>query len=164
MENVVIAGRVIARNILEAGIECPGLINGFVTRFFDKSIAGTGLTQRQAAEEGIEAISAIQSSTSMQSMMRGRRPYTVKLVFNKQNEHIIGGQIVSDSECLVQYIDVITTAMRGRLTAMDIAMLRCAGQPELAPDPGMEPIALAAGKVLNALRMPGQTKQSEARQ
>ena len=159
--NAVISGRVAARNILGAEIEYPGLINGFATKFFDKSIAGTGLTQRQAAEEGIEAISAVQSSISMHSMMRGRKPYTVKLVFDKQNEQIIGGQIVSDSEGPVKHIDVITTAMRGRLTALDLATLRCAGQPELSPDPGMEPIALAAGQVLNALRMPDPAKCAE---
>lgn len=150
--NAVIAGRVMARNILGANMEYPGFINGFATRFFDKSIAGTGLTQQQAAEEGIEPISAVQSSTSMHSMMRGRKPYVVKLIFDKRNEQIIGGQIVSDSEGPVKHIDVITTAMRGRLTALDMATLCCAGQPEISPDPGREPIALAAEQVLNVLR------------
>ncbi len=152
--NAVIAGRVMARNILGEKIAYPGFINGFATKFFDKSIAGTGLTQRQAAEEGIEAIGAVQSSATMHSMMRGRQPYTVKLIFDKRSRQIIGGQIVSDSEFPIKHIDVITTAMRGRLTASDIATLRCAGQPELSSDPGREPIALAAEQVLNALKMP----------
>jgi hypothetical protein len=90
----------------------------------------------------------------MHSMMRGRKPYTVKLIFNKQNKQVIGGQIVSDSECPVKHIDVITTAIRGRLTALDMATLCCAGQPELSSDPGKEPIALAAEQVLDALKRP----------
>ena len=161
--NAVIAGRVIARNILEATIEYPGFINGFATKFFDKSIAGTGLTQQQAAEEGIETISVVQSSDSMHSMMRGREPYTVKLVFNKHTKRIIGGQIVSDSECPVKHIDVITTAIRGRLTVLDMATLCCAGQPELSSDPGKEPIALAAEQALNALNPPDRTETSGTR-
>jgi NADH oxidase (H2O2-forming) len=156
--NAVIAGRVMARNILGGKTEYPGFINGFATKFFDKSIAGTGLTQQQAAVEGIETISATQSATTMHSMMRARRPYTVKLIFEKRSEQIIGGQIVSDGESPIRHIDVITTAMRGRLTASDVATLCCAGQPELSSDPGREPIALAAEQVLNALKMPGRIR------
>jgi len=149
--NAVIAGRVMARNILGAKIEYPKLINSFATKFFDKSIAGTGLTEQQAAAAGIEAVSSTQSSTSMHSMMRERMPYTIKLVFDKATSRIIGGQIVSDSDCPVKHIDVVTTAIRGRLTAWDLATLRCAGQPELSPDPGKEPIALAAAQAYDRL-------------
>jgi len=149
--NAVIAGRVIARNILEGNIEYPGLINSFATKFFDKSIAGTGLTAQQSAAEGIDVVTSKQSSTSMHSMMRERRPYTLKLVFEKATSRVIGGQIVSDSDCPVKHIDAITTAIRGKLTTLDLATLRCAGQPELSPDPGREPIALAAGQAYDML-------------
>ncbi len=149
--NAVIGGRVIAKNILGKKIEFPGFINSFATKFFDKSIAGTGLTELQAREENIEVITAVQSAASQHSMMRERRPYTVKLVFNKQTHKLIGGQIVSDSECPVKHIDALTVAIRGNLTALDLATLRCAGQPELSPDPGIEPIALASEKACGML-------------
>jgi NADH oxidase (H2O2-forming) len=80
-------------------------------------------------------------------MMRGRKPYTVKLIFDKKDKRIIGGQIVSDSECPVKHIDAIAVAIRARWTALELATFRCAGQPELSPDPGMEPIALAAENI-----------------
>jgi len=150
--NAVIAGRVIARNILGGNIEYPGLINSFATKFFDKSIAGTGLTEQQAVAEGLNVVSAKQTSASMHSMMRGRRPYTVKLIFDKARGCIIGGQIVSDSDGPVKHIDVLTTAIRGKLTALNLATLRCAGQPELSPDPGKEPIALAASQAYDMMR------------
>ncbi len=142
--NAVIGGRVVAKNILGYGIEFPPLINSFATRFFDKSIAGTGITESEAKNEGIDAVSAMQSSASKHSMMRGKKPYTVKLVFDKNDKRIIGGQIVSDSECPVKYIDAIAVAIRARWTSLALATFGCAGQPELSPDPGMEPIALAA--------------------
>jgi NADH oxidase (H2O2-forming) len=149
--NAVIAGRVIARNILGGNIEYPGFINSFATKFFDKSMAGTGLTEQQAITEGLDVASAKQSSDSMHSMMRGRKPYTVKLVFDKTNGGIIGGQVVSDSDGPVKHIDAITAAIRGKLTALDLATLRCAGQPELSPDPGREPMALAAGQAYDMM-------------
>ena len=146
--NAVIGGRVIAKNILGYKIKFPQLINSFATKFFDKSIAGTGITELKAKNEGIEVISARQNSISKHSMMLGRKPYTVKLIFDKSSKKVIGGQIISDSECPVKHIDVITIAIRSGLNILDLATLRCAGQPELSPDPGMEPISLAAEEVL----------------
>ena len=41
-----------------------------------------------------------------------KKPYVVKLVFNRQTKKIIGGQIISDSECPIKHIDVIALAIR----------------------------------------------------
>lgn len=149
--NAVIAGRVIAKNILGVNVKFPLLINSFCTKFFDKSIAGAGITELEAKQEGIEVITAKQRSTSMHSMMRERKPYVVKLIFDKQSQKLIGGQIVSDSECPVKSIDVIAMAVRYGLKILDLTTLRCAGQPELSPDPGKEPIALAAESAFESL-------------
>jgi len=149
--NAVIAGRLIAKNILGFNIKFPPLINSFCTKFFDKSIAGTGITESEAKKEGIEVITAKEISISKHSMMRGRKRYTVKLIFDKKSQKIIGGQIVSDSDCSVKHIDVIAIAIRCGLKVFDLTTLRCAGQPELSPDPGKEPIALAAEKVFAEL-------------
>ena len=142
--NAVIAGRVIAKNMLGFKVKFPPLINSFCTKFFDKSIAGAGITESEAKKENIEVIVAKQESTSKHSMMRERKPYVVKLIFDKQSQKLIGGQIVSDAECPVRYIDVIALAIRCGLKVLDLTTLRCAGQPELSPDPGKEPIVLAA--------------------
>ncbi len=142
--NAVIGGRLIAKNILGYRIRFPGLINNFATKFFDKSIAGAGITELEARRNGLDIISIKQDSISKHSMMKERKPYTVKLIFNKRTKRIIGGQIISDSECPIKHIDVIALAIRCGLTVLDLTTLRCAGQPELSPDPGIEPISLAA--------------------
>ncbi|MBN1602937.1 MAG: FAD-dependent oxidoreductase [Chitinispirillaceae bacterium] len=142
--NAVIGGRIVAKNILGRRIEYPPFINGFATKFFDKSMAGTGLTEELAKREGIETVSAIRCSDDQHSMMVDKKPFTVKLVFNKGNKRIIGGQIIGDSRSMIKSIDMLTVAIRSDWTAEKLATLRCAGQPELSPDPGSEPIALAA--------------------
>jgi len=142
--NAVIAGRTIAKNILGYETRYPSLVNAFCTKCFDKSVGAAGITQEQAEHEGIEVVAAKQESASKHSMMRDRKPYIVKLVFDGSSRKLIGGQIVSDSECPVRYIDVIALAIRCGLKASDLATFRGAGQPELSPDPGKEPIALAA--------------------
>ncbi len=150
--NAVIGGRIVAKNILGFKIEFPPLINSFATKFFDKSIAGTGITETQAKNEGIEVVSVIQSSTDQHTMVRERKPYTVKLIFHKKNEKIIGGQIVSDRNGPIKHIDAIGIAIRSGWTALDLTTLRCAGQPELSSDPGAEPIAMAAEAAFMKLR------------
>ena len=145
--NAVIGGRIAAKNILGYNIEFPPLINSFATKFFDKSIAGTGITESEAKKEGIETVSAIQSSASKHSMMRGRRPYSIKLIFDKKDRRLIGSQIVSDSEGPVKHIDAMAVAIRAGWHALELSTLRCAGQPELSPDPGMEPIAITAESI-----------------
>ena len=149
--NAVIAGRVIAKNILGFDIKYPSLINSFCTKFFDKSVAGAGMTEFEAKQDGIEVITAKQRSTSMHSMMRERKPYVVKLIFDKQSQKLIGGQIVSDSDSAVKYIDVIAMAIRCNLKILELTTFRCAGQPELSPDPGKEPVALAAENAFEQL-------------
>jgi len=51
----------------------------------------------------------------------------------------------------IKHIDLITVAIRSGLNVLDLTTLRCAGQPELSPDPGMEPISLAAENVFGQL-------------
>jgi len=145
--NAVIAGRVAAKNALGHKVKFPGLINCFATKFFDKSIAGAGITESEAKANEIDTISVKQSSVSKHMVMRDKKPYTLKLVFDKKTEKIIGGQIVSDSESPIRHIDLIGLAIRCGLTASDLATLRCAGQPELSADPGLEPIALGSESV-----------------
>ena len=150
--NAVIGGRIVAKNILGNKIKYPPFINGFATKFFDKSIAGTGVTEELAKALGINVVCSSQSATNMHSMMKEKKNYTVKLIFNKENKKIIGGQIVSDTKEPIKSIDVITVAIRSGWTAMDLATLRCAGQPELSPDPGKEPVALAADEAIALLK------------
>ena len=149
--NAVIGGRVAAKNILGYRIKFPKFINAFATKFFDISIAGAGITEEEARKEGIETISTKQSSFSKHSMMRDRKPYIIKLIFNKRTKRIIGGQLISESDCPIKHIDLIALAIRNKLTVLDLTTIRCAGQPELSPDPGMEPIALASEAIFKEL-------------
>lgn len=84
-------------------------------------------------------------------MMRDRKPYVLKLVFDRDTQKLIGGQIISDSRCPARYIDVVALAIRCGLAALDLTTFRAAGQPELSPDPGKEPIALAADTAYHEL-------------
>jgi len=149
--NAVIGDRVAAKKLLGLKVKFPGLINSFATKFFDQAIATAGITEHEAKENGIDVISAKHKFASKHSMMREKKPYTLKLIFDRQTKKIIGGQIVSLAPSPIKHIDLIAMAIRTGLTALDLSTLRCAGQPELSPDPGMEPIALVAETIYRKL-------------
>jgi NADPH-dependent 2,4-dienoyl-CoA reductase/sulfur reductase-like enzyme len=142
--NAVMTGRLVAKNILGYGMEFPGVINTFATKLTEISISAAGLTEEAARQEGIDAVTNKREAESKHSMIDGREPYTVKLVFDRNSKKLIGGQIVSYSECAVKQIDTIAAAIMGGMTVLDLTTIGWAGQPELSPDPGTEPLALAA--------------------
>ena len=149
--NAVIGGRIIAKNILGFKVEFPGLLNGFVTKFFNKTMASAGLTESLAKKDGFDVLATKNTSRSKHVMIKGWDPYTVKLIFDKQTKKIIGAQIISDSDCMVKQIDVINMAIRSRWTALDMTSIRNAGQPEVSPEPSAEPITLAAEEAFKKL-------------
>lgn len=142
--NAVMTGRLIAKNMLGYNTKFTGVLNTFATKLGDISLASSGLTERAAQQENIETIIAKVSSESKHSMMAGKEPYTVKLIFDKKTQKILGGQIVGYSECAVKHIDAIAVAIKCGVEVNDLATIACASQPELSADPGTEPIALAA--------------------
>jgi NADH oxidase (H2O2-forming) len=142
--NAVIVDIIAAKNILGYGIKFPLLLNSFAAKLFDKSIASVGITEARANEEGLAVFVAKRSAKSKHVMIEGGKPYTVKLLFDRDTKKVIGAQIIADDERSVRYIDMIPLAIRNGWTALDLTTLRCAGQPELSPEPSAEPIALAA--------------------
>ncbi|HIE13343.1 MAG TPA: pyridine nucleotide-disulfide oxidoreductase [Desulfotomaculum sp.] len=142
--NAVIGGRIAAKNILGYGIKFPRLLNSFAAKLMEKSFASVGITEAAAKKEGIDVFAAKKSAKSKHVMIEGGKPYTVKLLFDRNTKRVIGAQIVADDERSVRYIDAIALAIRNGWTALDLTTLRCAGQPELSPEPSAEPIALAA--------------------
>ena len=154
--NAVIGGRVIAKNILGYRVRFPQLVNSFATKLFDTSVAAAGITESAAKAQGIAVVSAKKDAMNKHSMLKGKKPYTVKLIFSKDGAKTIGGQIVSWSECPARYIDVIALAIRSKLTVLDLATFRCAGQPELSPEPSAEPISIAAEQAFRELYEPSR--------
>ncbi len=153
--NAVIGGRIAAKNALGYRVKFPGLINCFATKFYEKCIAGAGITETEAKANEIETISVKKQSVSQHMVMPTKKSYTLKLIFEKATEKVIGGQIVSDGESPIRHIDAVGLAIRCGLTASDLSTLRCAGQPELSADPGLEPIALVSEEVFLKFHKPG---------
>ena len=148
----VIQGRLAAKRLAGHEIEFPGVLNSSIAKLFDKTIAGTGLTETQAQDEGFETVSAMVDSRSKHGMISGMKPWTIKLVFNKGTQKIIGGQIVSDSHAPGKEIDTVSALILGEKTIPELTTFICAGHPDCSSEPSLEPIAIAAEQALQKLK------------
>ena len=148
----VIQGRLAAKRLAGYEIEFPGVLNNSGAKLFEKSIAATGFTEELAQKEGFETVSVMVDSRSKHGMISGVKPWTLKVVFDKETQRLIGGQIISDSEGPVKEIDTINALIMGEKTISDLTTLMCAGNPDLSSEPSLEPITLAAEQALQKLR------------
>jgi len=148
----VIQGRLAAKRLAGYDIEFPGVMNNSVVKLFDKSIASVGLSEKEAQQEGFETISTTVNSRSKHGMIPGVEPWTLKLVFDKDSQKVIGGQIISDSEAAVKEIDTINALILGEKTIPDLTTLMCAGNPDCSSEPSLEPITICAEQALQKLR------------
>ena len=79
------------------------------------------------------------------------KPWTLKLVFDKKTEKLIGGQIISDAEAPAKEIDNINALILGGKSISDLTTLMCAGNPDLSSEPSLEPITIAAEQAMQKL-------------
>lgn len=151
----VIQGRFAAKRLAGYDIEFPGLLGNSAVKLFEKNIAATGLTEAQAREEGFDVVTATVESRSKHRMLQGVQPWTVKLVFDRANGKLLGGQIISDAEAPVKEIDAINALILGGKTIRDLTVLMNAGNPDCSSEPSAEPITIAAEQALQKTRNPG---------
>lgn len=149
----VIQGRLMAKRLAGYEIPFPGVLNSTAVKLFDKTIAATGLTEVQAQDsEGLETVSAVVDSRSKHGMIKGTKPWTIKLVFGRDTQKLIGGQIISDSQAPAKEIDTVSALIFGGKTISDLTTFMCAGHPDCSSEPSLEPIAIAAEQCLQKLR------------
>lgn len=147
----VIQGRLIAKRLAGYEIPFPGLLGNCAVKLFDKYIAATGLTETQARQENYDPVCATVESASKHSMIPGVKKWILKLVFDKNSQKLIGGQIISDSDSPVKEIDTVNALIFGEKTISDLTTLMCAGNPDCSSEPSKEPITIAAEQALQQI-------------
>jgi len=148
----VIQGRLAAKRLAGYQIEFPGVLNAIAVKLFDKVIAATGLTEARAQDEAFKTVSAMVDSRSKHGMIPGVKPWTLKLVFDRETQKLIGGQIISDSQAPAKEIDTINALILGGKTIPELTTLMCAGNPDCSSEPSLEPITIAAEQALQKLK------------
>ncbi len=148
--NAVPMAKIAALDMVGKDAEYPGFYNGAITIAGDIRVGGTGFTQTLAAKRGIDVYSTVGSSKTRFPMMPGAGTVKVKLVFRRDTNVIIGGQVVG-TEAIAERIDLITLAIQQKLNAHDLSKFSYSSQPWQTFYPAKNAIVEAAEKATGLL-------------
>jgi NADH oxidase (H2O2-forming) len=142
-------GKVAGKNAGGGYAIFPGILASAVTRLFETEAGVTGLTEAAAQRAGIEVVTGAISSKTKADYYPNALPIKVKLVVEKESQHIIGAQIVGGEE-VTQRINAISFAIQKGMTVRELAKADTAYAPPL--NETWEPMVLAAELVLMKIR------------
>ena len=129
-------GRIAGANATGADLAFPGVIGTAVSKICRYEVARTGISEREAADAGIEVVSATIEDRTRAGYYPGAGPIWVKLVAEPGTGRLLGGQIVG-VEGAAKRIDVLATAIwtqpRRRRARAAGPLLRAAVQRRLRP-------------------------------
>jgi NADPH-dependent 2,4-dienoyl-CoA reductase/sulfur reductase-like enzyme len=134
-------GRIAGANATGADIAFPGVIGTAVTRLCRYEVARTGISEREAADAGIEVVTAAVKDRTRAGYFPGVGPIWIKVVCEPGTGRLLGGQIVG-TEGAAKRIDVLATCVWTGLTVGEIELLDLGYAP---PYSGVyDPVLVAA--------------------
>ena len=119
--------RVAADNIAGREATFKGVIGTSVVKIFDLTVASTGLNSRQLKEAQIPFDSVTAHENNHAGYYPGAAPIQLKLLFGPQGQ-VYGAQAVGTSG-VDKRIDVIATAIHGKMTVYDLEELELSYAP-----------------------------------
>jgi len=130
-------GSIVVRQGIAAGTNAAGgkyvlpegFLNTFTSEFFDKEIAGVGVSSVCTDEK--DYISAKYNGESLPHYFPGGKKLTIKVYADKKTEKIIGAQSVGDKAA--QRINTFAAAIMGDLDINTFRKLETAYAPPIAP-------------------------------
>ncbi len=147
-------GRIIADNINGGNSRYRGSLGTSVLKLFDMTVATVGLNEKSAKAAGIPFTYAVTTSPSHATYYPGFSTMTVKVLFHPESGALLGAQIVGFDGC-DKRIDVLATAIRLGLTAMDLTELELSYAPPYSS--AKDPVNMVGFVMENILQ--GRVKQ-----
>ncbi len=155
-------GRVIGANICGGKAIFPGVMGTTVFKTFDFNVAKTGLSMREAEEEGLHPVQAIVRGFDRAHYYPGRKESTLKVIADKETGRILGGQAIGEGPS-DKFIDILAMALHGKMNCCELSSVDLAYAPPFSPV--LSPIIVAANVVMNKLEgRVGGIQASEVRE
>ncbi|MDA8413965.1 MAG: FAD-dependent oxidoreductase [Desulfobacteraceae bacterium] len=139
-------GRLVGSNIVHnnAMKEFYGIDQTAVFKFFDLTVATTGLSERQLQEQGANYLK-VHVDTPTRGAFPGGGTMRIVLLFEKGTGLLIGGQMIGQ-DVVAKRLDVLATAIYKQMTVFEIAELDLSYSPLYAPV--WDPLLIAANKAI----------------
>jgi CoA-dependent NAD(P)H sulfur oxidoreductase len=135
-------GRVAGENVAGGNAHFPGVFGTAIFKTFKLTVAITGLSEQAAQEAGFEPVSIVMTGTDRARYYPGRQEYTLKLIADRLDGRLLGAQVVGSGN-VDKMIDIVATALLGKLTCADMENADLAYSPPFSPV--LSTIIVAAG-------------------
>ena len=152
-------GRTAADHIFlgENALPYPGSIGTAIVRVFDVSAGITGVSEKRLIAAGITYQTVTVNAASHASYYPGSETVTLKLLWDPDSGRVLGSQAVG-KDGVDKRLDIIATAIRGKLTIDDLAHLELAYAPPFGSAKDVVNIAgFAAGNIRDGMLDPVST-------
>ncbi|MBN1231285.1 MAG: FAD-dependent oxidoreductase [Anaerolineales bacterium] len=140
--------RIAADHIVGRNAKYNGVQGTSVVKVFDLTVAATGLNERQLNASGVEHQSAIVHVSNHAGYYPGAVPMALKLIYDPKGV-VLGAQAVG-MDGVDKRIDVIATAIHGKMSVFDLEELELAYAPPFSSS--RDPVNIVANAAGNSLR------------
>jgi NADPH-dependent 2,4-dienoyl-CoA reductase/sulfur reductase-like enzyme/rhodanese-related sulfurtransferase len=141
-------GRVAGANAAGGAMRFGGATGTAIVRFGEKVCAATGLNESKAALAGFEFETAVIHTAHHATYYPGASSISVKLVYERHGGRLLGAQVVG-GDGVDKRIDVLATALAGRMTVDDVAELDLAYAPPFGS--ARDPLVVAGSVAQNQI-------------
>lgn len=121
-------GRLAGFNMMGQKREFKGIVGTSIMKFFDLSLGKTGLSEKEAEQLGISYETHLQQVNDIAGYYPGREEMQIKLIYRKDNQLLLGGQIIGGNG-VDKRIDVLATALFHQMSISDLLDLDLAYSP-----------------------------------
>ena len=142
-------GRIAAETIAGHESEYRGTQGTAVVKVFDMTAGGTGLTERELREAGIDHRKVYTHQNGHAAYYPGTAPLFLKVLFSPTDGALLGGQVLG-WDGVDKRIDVLAVALRAGMTVYDLEHLELAYAPPYGS--AKDPLNMAGFLGANLLR------------
>jgi len=140
-------GFVAGTNIAGGNMSFPGVVGTVITKFYEKFIGKTGLTEREAKAEGFRTLSTTIRAPSRARYYPGGSEIVVKLISEEGSKRLIGGQLMGNEEVLGR-LDLLASAVAAGMTVEQLFFVEMGYMPAITEV--WDPLIIAARQLMKA--------------
>jgi NADPH-dependent 2,4-dienoyl-CoA reductase/sulfur reductase-like enzyme len=142
-------GRAAGANALGRSLAVKGFLGTVIVKVFDLTVAKTGLSEREAVDEGFSPLVTYVHPGHHAGYFPGAKTLNIKTVADEKNERLLGAQVIGE-EGVEKRIDVFATALYNRMTQEDLLRLDLAYAPPTPPPATRSSSPVRWGRTISA--------------
>ena len=123
-----ISGRLIAQNMMGAGLSYRGALGTAVCKLPGLNVGRTGLTEAQAVAEGFQPVSVITVVDDKAHYYPGAGTFIIKMIAEKESLRLLGVQVIG-AGAVDKVVDIAVTGIMLKGTLTDLADMDLAYAP-----------------------------------